>query len=547
MKKIIIAMAAIAAAFTMASCNKEQPVSPDENTTVGKSVITASIENDLTKAYLDANGNDTDGYKVFWSKGDNLLVGELDENGYFNNWLAEYKLEDSSTGSSNGTFSWHTGNTFIPLNESCQEPSFKRGTMYLATYPFDLAESENYDYLIWKTEQAYSETDRYIPMYAEAEGLENGTADFKFCNLGGMLRLTVKGSASIRSIKISAAEDEAMSGTCFIIEDANGNMVGEISYELAEDFGDVFNFIILNCGDDGVALTEDGTAFYISMPCHIIYDDDDKLKVVGYSDVTITLTDTEGRTCVKKLNNKKLFIERSKITTATFTASEWILPGKFSVAEGKQVQFSSGNLTATVDATGKPTAWKFAANQYDCLGEGGANVTIGTAAGDVDLFGWSTAATTYGISTSTNAEDYSGAFVDWGKTIGDGKTWRTLTTEEWQYLFNGRTVNGDNGEDKSYSVNITYGGKTGLVLYPDDYDKEPISGTVTELPEGVVFLPAAGDRYDLEVEEFGCYWSSSADDEQNAFCLLNDDIFVFPDFPIERQSGNSVRLVTDCE
>ena len=71
------------------------------------------------------------------------------------------------------------------------------------------------------------------------------------------------------------------------------------------------------------------------------------------------------------------------------------LPGEFSVSADKKVYFSQGNLVATIDATGAPTAWKFATNQYDCLGEGGANKTIGVAAGDIDFFGWSTASTTY--------------------------------------------------------------------------------------------------------------------------------------------------------
>ena len=121
-----------------------------------------------------------------------------------------------------------------------------------------------------------------------------------------------------------------------------------------------------------------------------------------------------------------------------------MLPGGFSVnANGKKVHFSKGNLVAEINAIGNPTDWKFSANQYDYLGEGGANETIGAAAGDVDLFGWSTPSTLFGINTSKydlfNSKDdasYSGDFRDWGENIGDGNTWRTLTTGEWQYLFN---------------------------------------------------------------------------------------------------------------
>ena len=65
---------------------------------------------------------------------------------------------------------------------------------------------------------------------------------------------------------------------------------------------------------------------------------------------------------------------------------EGALPGEFSISAAKKVHFSQGNLVATVNASGVPVAWKFATKQHDYLGEGGANHTIGSSAGDVDLF-----------------------------------------------------------------------------------------------------------------------------------------------------------------
>ena len=71
---------------------------------------------------------------------------------------------------------------------------------------------------------------------------------------------------------------------------------------------------------------------------------------------------------------------------------------------------------------------------------GDANVNGSTLADKIDLFGWSgsTGSAKWGISTSTDYNDYSGDFVDWGtNTIGTDApdTWRTLTIDEWQYLF----------------------------------------------------------------------------------------------------------------
>ena len=128
MKKIIIAMAAIAAAFTVASCNKEL-VNPNENPTVGKSVITASIENDATKTALTP---DEEGYKVVWKEGDKIYVGDINEE----MWSAEYTLDSSSADSSKGTFGWQDGDFFCPENDIYTKPTFEKGEEYEAIYPF---------------------------------------------------------------------------------------------------------------------------------------------------------------------------------------------------------------------------------------------------------------------------------------------------------------------------------------------------------------------------------------------------------------------------
>lgn len=235
-----------------------------------------------------------------------------------------------------------------------------------------------------------------------------------------------------------------------------------------------------------------------------------------------------------------------------------VLPGKFSVSSTKQVYFSTGNLQATYNGSGY--TWGFAANQYDCVGNAAGNTTIDNqqSGNVVDLFGWSTSATNYGINASTDNNTYRGDFRDWGSNIGDGSTWRTLSRDEWLHLFNYRTVNGGTGAGKSYSVNITYGGKMGVVLYPDNYTGSVLSGTVTTLPDGVVFLPAGGVRYDATgvsyAGERGDYWASTADIITNpslaavmASCILFNSTAVTPLTNAYRSHGNSVRLVADVK
>ena len=227
--------------------------------------------------------------------------------------------------------------------------------------------------------------------------------------------------------------------------------------------------------------------------------------------------------------------------TGKFTPT---LAGVFSVSATKKVHFSQGNLVASIDASGAPTAWKFAANQYDCLGTGGANKTIGATAGDVDLFGWSTAKTTYGISNSKSVSAYSGDFVDWGKayceknSIAEG-TWCTLTNDEWTYMFN-------NHSKKWATVN----GVKGYVIAPDGF-----AGTLSETyaddaalaANNLVFLPAAGNRSISGVEDvgvYGYYWSSTAEDQYSAYRvgLLSGNV---GPASATREYGCSVRLVKE--
>lgn len=101
------------------------------------------------------------------------------------------------------------------------------------------------------------------------------------------------------------------------------------------------------------------------------------------------------------------------------------IAGRFSVSDGKQVYFAKGNLQYHI-ATG---TWRFADYQYDYVA---ADITDTTYTGWIDLFGWGTG------NNPTNVEDANSKFTDWGtNAIGTdvANTWRTLTLDEWLYLF----------------------------------------------------------------------------------------------------------------
>ena len=187
----------------------------------------------------------------------------------------------------------------------------------------------------------------------------------------------------------------------------------------------------------------------------------------------------------------------------------------------------------------------------------------------VDLFGWSTAATNFGVSTSTDADDYSVSFVDWGANkIGDDapNTWRTLTMDEWNYLLNYRTnasslcgvaqVNGVNGliflpDNWTCPAGVTF--KSGFhssygVDYYAAYQTFAADQWSKLEKSGAVFLPAAGIRLGSDVigmQYCGFYWSASEYILNLAYNLYiySDDAYM--SYCYNRYYGQSVRLVKD--
>lgn len=247
------------------------------------------------------------------------------------------------------------------------------------------------------------------------------------------------------------------------------------------------------------------------------------------------------------------------------------LKGVFSVSASKQVRFAAGNLQCTI--LGNDTIWMFAENQYDMLGT--ANAAGSVLAGKIDLFGWSgsTGAAKWGMSASTTDNDYAGDFVDWGKNIEDGTTYRTLTADEWNYLFSTRT----NASDKSGAARIKLNDSVyvnGCILLPDTWTCPDgvtfVSGFESEWSAdayathqtltladwrkleaaGAVFLPAAGYRMMANmiqnVQRDGEYWSATLFDATRAsFQQFRSSGPAAAKGP--RYYGRAVRLVQDAE
>ncbi len=286
----------------------------------------------------------------------------------------------------------------------------------------------------------------------------------------------------------------------------------------------------------------------------------------GYYEVgsVATITATPNSGCYfEKWSDGNTENPRTVIVTSDVTYIATFIDIGFSVAEDKQVIFSPGNLQYHP----ANNEWRFAENQTDYIGDANSNCSS-TYNGWLDLFGWSTGATNFGVSTSINSEDYSGSFVDWGvNRIGADapNTWRTLTEDEWDYLRFNRT----NANDLCGVAQVN--GVNGLILLPDNWTCP--SGVTFKSgfdrytgvsfyaayqtftadqwskmeQQGAVFLPAAGYRRGSDVyyvQYDGKYWSATEDDGYGAydlyFCSSGANMH-----GSDRYSGRSVRLVKD--
>lgn len=302
--------------------------------------------------------------------------------------------------------------------------------------------------------------------------------------------------------------------------------------------------------------------------------------------------DTEYVLCVfeiKQNNTPKVLAYKSVRTLPV----EGAIKGVFSVGDNEYVYFSKGNLQYKYyyNPAGKVMGadFCFAEHQYDVLGkeinercitEDRPEMT-GLDTLKMDLFGWGT-----GNNPRKNSDktaDYK-TFNEWGaKNIingGGANKWRTLTKDNWAYLFCYRqsadrlfatgTVNGVNGvillPDKWNDPKAN--GKAFASLAEQGYSKSDVRYYSLLLPleagmdntytasqwekmeaNGAVFLPVAGSRLwgDYEDDE-AWYWSStpheSIDEIALGFCYDLKSI-IAPHSHL-RASGGSVRLVQNA-
>lgn len=309
------------------------------------------------------------------------------------------------------------------------------------------------------------------------------------------------------------------------------------------------------------------------------------VTIAGFSSSIATLPQTSDNT----YNNTGVNITNS---------ASGSLSGVFTVASGKTVKFSQGNLQYQASTN----TWRFAEHQYDYVGKAAGNTApSSTQSGWIDMFGWGTSgisgyspiatcyqpwstSTTDGQynpygSTSTNLYDGGSnkGKADWGyNAISNGGNtqnfgWRTLTSAEWAYLFNTRSNTTVNGVKNARFARATVNSKAGVIIFPDNYthpsgvtqptninsytsDYTGNSYNTTQWSSmesaGAVFLPAAGYRSGTSINyvgSIGYYWSSTASSASNAYFVYFNSSNGDPSSDYNRYYGRSVRLVIAFE
>lgn len=282
MKKIYFLLAFCA---LLIGCNVNEPI---------------NIDRDIFSASMESFGNDTRtsltaGLDVAWSEGDQLTVFRGNHLGDKYQILCQYAgkpygdfelVEENSTGDN------FSSGTELPAN--------------VAIYPYSEnltiaknVEGDNYSYTIsgveFPAQQNYvknSFAEESFIMAAVTESLSDHKLKFK--NVGGAIKLQLKGTGTIKAISIKGNNNENLAGTANVTMSATTTPTFEFSSSTKE--------VTLDCGANGVELNSaEIVNFIISLP------------VVNFTKgFRVTITDINGKIEELSTSNPNM-IQRSSV------------------------------------------------------------------------------------------------------------------------------------------------------------------------------------------------------------------------------------------
>ena len=264
----------------MMSCTKEREELSAQDQQQEFSKFYAATETAGSRIFADVN------YKLYWTEDDRITI--FDGNTY----PLQYKFL-GETGDNCGEF-----DVVKPVG---YHTAWSMPTNY-AVYPYDKNTSIAYDgtisYIV-PTTQAYAENSFGLGanlMVAVTDGVDDKFLAFK--NLGSCFEFPLYGTGvKVMNIEFKGNNGEKLAGASKITA-AHGQ---EPTITFADDATEI---LTLDCGDDGVLLSEDAdnpTKFWIVVPA-----------ITFEKGFTITITDTNGIVTEKSVDSS-VTIERSKV------------------------------------------------------------------------------------------------------------------------------------------------------------------------------------------------------------------------------------------
>ena len=337
MKKSFIYIAALT---LIAACNKVESPVPVQDT----DILIAQIEQETsTKTYMDAHNN------IRWSEGDQVVAFMKSSLGL------KYQVSEESVGKTSARFvKQATGNS----DDLYGGTDWNHNVVY---YPYSAtaeAEKSNNNYalnIVLPSEQTYaSESFGNGSMAMVAVSEDN---DITFRNVLGGMKLQLRGTQKVKSIKLEGKNNEKLSGAATVTAYAD-----ETKPAITMASG-ASNTVTLNCGN-GVQLNEStATEFIIALP-----------PVLFSKGFTVTVTDTESKTYTVETDKANTVLRSSILNMPAFKLGnnpseeepgddELIVPVVTVSLSSTSLKLYDGDtyqLTATVkpkDATDNTVVW----------------------------------------------------------------------------------------------------------------------------------------------------------------------------------------------
>lgn len=314
----------------------------------------------------------------------------------------------------------------------------------------------------------------------------------------------------------------------------------------------------------------------------------------SYTGITVTAYNSSHAEIVSFTDEAGRFVDHRTATALDATAL--LFPSKpVSVSATKKVCFSPGNLMAKIESFTSDYAiaseWKFG-EYYEVYSSSSTGGTYLFYAGNascvgkwVDMYSWqgnscSDSRRLHGLLRRSNdTQEYNGN-ID-GESLydgcwnglpisnGGGYNWYPLSSAEWAYLLNTRTVTNSLSAGARYTMATIGGSYKGLIIFPDNYTHPagtgfvagvfnggsnytatvPVAGWELMQKAGCVFLIVTGWRTSgssfSDVTTKGLYWTSTGSDYVGARDLNFQSGGVNPADGSHRYRGFAVRLVRD--